>query len=82
VKEGRSRAARQLTNRFQEAIDAAAMKAGLIGTDEYLAEWRSAEAVEQAGEPEAVAESVAAALEAAYGDERLLSLVNNQGRDI
>lgn len=81
VKAGRTRAARQLTNRFQEAIDAAAMRAGLIGTDEYLAEWRSAEAEERAGEPEAVAEAVAAKLEAAYGDERLQHLVNNQGRE-
>jgi hypothetical protein len=81
VKAGRARAARQLTNRFQEAIDAAAMRAGLVGTDEYLAEWRTAEAVEREGEPEAVAEAVAAELEAAYSDERLQSLVANQGRE-
>ena len=40
AKEGRSRAARELAPRFQEAIDAAAMRAGLIGTDAYLEEWR------------------------------------------
>ena len=31
---------RQLGERFQEAIDSAAMRAGTIGTDAYLAEWR------------------------------------------
>ena len=40
AKEGRTRAARELPPRFQEAIDAAAMRAGLIGTDAYLEEWR------------------------------------------
>ena len=40
AKEGRARAARELPTRFQEAIDAAAMRAGLIGTDAYLEEWR------------------------------------------
>ncbi len=30
----------QLSERFQEAIDAAAMRGGLVGTDAYLAEWR------------------------------------------
>ena len=29
-----------LPPRFQEAIDAAAMAAGLVGSDEYLGEWR------------------------------------------
>lgn len=30
----------QLSDRFQLAIDAAAMKAGLAGMDAYLEEWR------------------------------------------
>lgn len=81
AKSGRHRSSRPLTDRFQEAIDAAAMRAGLIGTDDYLAEWRTADGVEREGEPEAVAEAVAAELEAAYSDERLRTLVNNQGRE-
>lgn len=82
VKAGRTRAARQLSDRFQEAIDAAAMRAKLTGTDEYLAEWRNGEPVEREGEPEAVAEAVVAELEAAYPDERLEQLVLNSGREI
>jgi hypothetical protein len=31
---------RELGDRFQKAIDAAAMKAGLVGSDEYLDAWR------------------------------------------
>jgi hypothetical protein len=30
----------QLSDRFQRAIDAAAMKAGLVDSDAYLEEWR------------------------------------------
>ncbi len=37
---GRGAARVQLSDRFQEAIDAAAMRAGLIGTDTYLEQWR------------------------------------------
>ncbi|HEY7177752.1 MAG TPA: virulence factor [Gaiella sp.] len=40
AREGRTRAARELPPRFQEAIDAAAMRAGLIGSDSYMEEWR------------------------------------------
>ena len=77
VKEGRTRAAKQLTDRFQVAIDDAAMRAGLVGTDDYLAEWRNSESQEREGE--AVAAAVAAELEAAYTDERLNGLAANKG---
>ena len=36
---GSETAKRELSGRFQVAIDRAAMYAGLFGTDEYLAEW-------------------------------------------
>lgn len=81
VKEGRTRAAKQLTDRFQIAIDDAAMRAGLVGTDDYLAEWRNSESQEREGEAEAVAAAVAAQLEAAYTDERLNGLAANKGRE-
>ena len=35
------RLARSLSPRFQEAIDAAAMRANATGTDAYLEEWRT-----------------------------------------
>lgn len=81
VKAGRNRAARPLSERFQVFIDRAAMRAGLFNTDDYLAEWRTGEAVEREGEPETVAEAVVAELEAAYPDSRLERLVDNFGRE-
>jgi hypothetical protein len=38
--DGTSTVRRELSERFQKAIDAAAMKAGLIGSDDYLDAWR------------------------------------------
>jgi hypothetical protein len=40
AKEGRVSNKYILPGRFQEAIDRAAVKAGLAGTDDYLAHWR------------------------------------------
>ncbi len=83
VKSGRVRAARQLSDRFQVAIDRAAMRAGLFNTDDYLNYWRTADLPEREGvaeaAPEAVAEAVAAELEAAYPDARLAELGDKGG---
>ena len=70
----------QLSDRFQEAIDAAAMRAGLIGTDAYLAEWRR-ESRECGDDLEAEVGEEAAWLEAAYPDDTLERLVRADGRD-
>ena len=43
VKSGRKEEKRMLSERFQEAIDMAAMRGEASGTDEYLADWRRAE---------------------------------------
>jgi len=40
AKAGRKTAKIQLSDRFQEAIDMAAMRAGKGSTDEYLEDWR------------------------------------------
>jgi hypothetical protein len=75
VKAGRQVAKRQLTERFEKAIDRAAMKAKLRDTDSYLAEWRRAEPVECGSDLEAEAVAAAARLEADYPDDRLDRLV-------
>ena len=80
VGSGRSRVARQMSLRFQEAIDRAAMRSGLFNTDDYLAEWRTSTAEEREGTPDAVAEAVAAEIEAAYDAQRLEVLAINGGR--
>ena len=55
VGKGRRGAKVQLSERFEQAIDRAAMKAGARDTDAYLAEWRKASDGEAEGEPEALA---------------------------
>ena len=76
---GRQRASRQLPDRFQQAIDAAAMRSGKRGTDEYLAEWTSRPAGERDAPPEEAAASLAAEVESAYDAERLARLARNGG---
>ena len=66
----------QLPARFQVAIDEAAMRAGAIGTDEYLDGWLRTDWQEQAGDPQEVAQAVAAQLEADYPPQRLRKLLS------
>jgi hypothetical protein len=80
AKEGRARAARELSPRFQEAIDAAAMRAGLIGTDAYLEEWRR-EPRDCGEDLEAEVQQEAEWLEAAYPDDVLERIVRASGRE-
>jgi hypothetical protein len=80
VGKGRRGAKVQLPERFEQAIDRAAMKSGASGTDAYLAEWRKAAPYEVAGDPEEVAAAEAARLEAVYDSGRLRALIDNDGR--
>ena len=77
---GRGAARAQLSERFQEAIDAAAMRAGLIGTDAYLEQWRR-EARTCGDDLEAEVAAAAAQLEHDYPDERLERLVRASGEE-
>ena len=70
----------QLSERFEQAIDRAAMKAGARDTDAYLAEWRKAPAYAVEGEAAEVASAVAARIEADYDTARLKALIDNHGR--
>lgn len=63
---GRKRCTVPLAERFSEAVDAAAMSAGLVGSDAYTEQFRWGDVQEREGEPEAVAAAVAAELEAQY----------------
>jgi hypothetical protein len=81
VKQGRQSAKRQLTERFEKAIDRAAMRANLRDTDAYLGQWRRADPVPCSDDMEAEAEAAAARLEADYTDERLAELVKAGGVD-
>ena len=79
VKAGRRTARQPLPDRFQEAIDRAAMRAGLHDTDAYLAAWRRVAGGDCGDRLEAEAERAAARLEADYTPERLRELVENGG---
>lgn len=79
VKAGRKSAKRQLDERFEKAIDRAAMRAKLRDSDSYLEHWRRADPSEVSDDLEAEASQAAAALETAYDDERLRELVANGG---
>ncbi len=81
VRQGRQTAKRQLSERFEKAIDRAAMRAGLRDTDSYLGEWRRAEPVECGADLEAEAAAAAERLEADFPEERLKALVAVGGRE-
>ncbi|MEM9715826.1 MAG: virulence factor [Pseudomonadota bacterium] len=81
IGKGRRGAKRQLSERFEQAIDRCAMKVGARDTDAYLAEWRKAEPFEMDGEQDAVADAEAARLEAEYDQERIKTLIDNEGWD-
>ena len=81
VKQGRRAAKVQLSERFEKAIDRAAMRGGARDTDAYLAAWRRGTPEACGDDLEAEAAARSEALEAAYSDERLKGLVNTHGRD-
>jgi hypothetical protein len=69
-----------LSERFEQAIDRAAMKAGARDTDSYLADWRKAQPYPVDGEAAEVAQAEAARIEAEYDTARLKTLIDNHGR--
>ena len=79
VKRGRTSAKRQLSERFETAIDRAAMRAKLRDTDSYLAEWRRADPTPCGEDLESEAASAAERLEADWTEERLAKAVANGG---
>ncbi len=81
VGRGRRAAKVQLPERFEQAIDRAAMKVGASDTDAYLAEWRRAAAFAAEGEAEAIARAEAARLDQEYDPARLRALIANDGRE-
>ena len=80
VGKGRRGAKKQLPERFEQAIDRAAMKGGLDGTDDYLAEWRKGDPYQVEGDPNEIAEAEAARLDAEYDKDCIKTLIANDGR--
>ncbi len=81
VKQGRKAVKRELSARFQEAIDMAAMRAKAIGTDDYLNSWRRGDGAECGDDLEAEADTLVARIVAEYDNARIDALVANKGHE-
>lgn len=79
VKQGRETAKVQLTHRFQEAVDRAAMRAGKGSSEAYLADWKRSAPLPVSGNLEELARAEAERIEARYSDEDLERLIRAHG---
>ena len=81
VKAGRKAAKRQLSDRFQKAIDRAAMRDKAADTDSYLAEWRRGDPRPCGPDLDAEADASSVRIEAEYDEDRLSRLIAAGGRE-
>ena len=79
VKLGRETAKVPLSQRFQEAVDRAAMRAGRGSSDAYLADWKRSAPCECGNDLQAEAATEAARIEALYTDADLEQLIRAHG---
>jgi hypothetical protein len=79
VRRGRETAKVQLSARFQEAVDRAAMRAGRGSSDAYLADWKRSEGRPCSDDIDAEAAAEAARIEARFSDEELEQLIRAKG---
>lgn len=78
---GRKTVRKELSARFAEAIDRAAMRSGDKDSDAYLAQWRTSTPLAVEGAAEVAVERLVARLESDWTDARLAAAVANGGRD-
>jgi Virulence factor len=78
-KRGRETAKVQLSPRFQEAVDRAAMRAGKGSSDAYLADWKRSDPRTCGEDIQAEVAAEAARIEARYTDEDLERLIRAKG---
>ena len=80
IKKRRERGTVQLSSRFQEAIDRAAMRAGKGRSDEYMADWcRHTSEVAGQENLQLLARQEADCIESQYSDDDLTQLVAELG---
>ncbi len=79
VGKGRRGTKGPLPERFEQAIDRAAMKIGAKDGDAYMAEWRKAAPVSLEGEPAEIAAAEVARIDQEFDHERLKTLIANEG---
>ena len=68
-----------LANRFQEAIDEAAMRLGEIDADAYLNGWAKDSWVSAQGTPAEITNRIVALLESEFSESKLATLLNELG---
>lgn len=81
VSAGRRKARRQLDQRFEKAIDRAAIRAKLHGTDDYLEQWRRSAPVDCGDDLESAAAEAADRIEGEYPEDRVERIVRSNGID-
>lgn len=79
AKQGRRNAKVLLSQRFQHAIDRAAMRAGRGGSEAYLADWQRSPPRECGSDLQAEVEAEAMRIEAHYDDDALKRLIQQKG---
>ncbi|MCP5082844.1 MAG: hypothetical protein GY948_14250 [Alphaproteobacteria bacterium] len=79
VKAGRTKESRKLDERFEQAIDMAAMRSGASETDAYLEEWRR-ETSDVDGDLAEIADTTQQNLETEFDQDRLKTLIANGGQ--
>ena len=79
VGKGRKGAKAPLPERFEQAIDRAAMKIGADDSDAYLAEWRKAAPLSMDGDPAEIAAAKAAQIDQTYDKDKIKQLIANDG---
>ncbi len=77
--QGRNRTSRPLSQRFMQVIDSAAMRSGMVGTDDYLAQWHASPWQPVEGELSAFLDELTAQIEAEYDSKRLARLAGSGG---
>lgn len=80
LQRGRRREKVMLSDRFQKAVDRAAMRAGKGGSEAYLTEWRRERtAIDGAGDLREIALAEASRFEDEFTQERLNALIRSHG---
>lgn len=79
VGRGRRGTKAPLPERFEQAIDRAAMKSGAAESDDYMAGFRKADPYSADGTDAEAAAAAVARIEAEYDPERIKTLIANDG---
>ncbi len=79
VGRGRKATKEQLPERFEQAIDRAAMKSGAAESDEYLSGFRKADPIPGEGTDAQAAQAAATKIDTDYDQDRIKTLIANDG---